>query len=296
MSTGEHYIIAHLSDLHLTARDDENRAELNIFTPLRGMNAAFRKIVQSKSIQNANLVIITGDVTDTGDLEAWKVFWTSVDKAGIKDKLLVLPGNHDAGCLGLGRKYGPAGMAKAVAGLAMGNQPVKFPWYDDHRDARLVIIGLNSINRYETRITGTSGGELTIFEMVRFADLLYKFRAVPIKIVALHHSPNILQKETALRRRLKTLNWFERATLEIPQPQRQMLRLLCISHRVRLVVHGHIHQAEDRRVGGLRIVGTPASTEPSIVGNELEPACHFLEYTIHWDGDRIIRKIISEKI
>jgi hypothetical protein len=48
------------------------------------------------------------------------------------------------------------------------------------------------------------------------------------------------------------------------------------------VLHGHLHNADNRRVSGIRIVGTPASTEPDARG-----VYRFFTYTIHGDGGRV---------
>jgi len=92
--------IAHLSDLHLTARDGASRSEPDLFSPLKGMNVAFRKIATSKAVQASDMVLVTGDVTDRRDIESWKGFWNTVTEAGIKGRVRVIPGNHDVCCLG----------------------------------------------------------------------------------------------------------------------------------------------------------------------------------------------------
>ena len=51
MTRKQPFRIAHLSDLHLTKTDGARRTELGVFGRLKGMNAAFRKIVASKVIQ-----------------------------------------------------------------------------------------------------------------------------------------------------------------------------------------------------------------------------------------------------
>ena len=54
------------------------------------------------------------------------------------------------------------------------------------------------------------------------------------------------------------------------------MQLLAITHRVRLVLHGHLHRQEDRRVGGIRIVGAPASTQPTAAANGTESLSYFV--------------------
>jgi predicted phosphodiesterase len=47
---------------------------------------------------------------------------------------------------------------------------------------------------------------------------------------------------------------------------RRALRLLAAVFRVKAVLHGHTHDCLDRTVGGVRIVGAPAATEPDAGG------------------------------
>ena len=48
----------------------------------------------------------------------------------------------------------------------------------------------------------------------------------------------------------------------IRKSQQRILLLLCLSQGVQLIAHGHAHQAEDRIVNGIRIVGAPPTTQP----------------------------------
>ncbi len=75
--------IAHLSDLHLTATDDGRRKE----DRARNMNANLCRLLHHAPIQEAELVAVTGDVSDRGELAAWNVLWAAVKDASI-------PGNR----------------------------------------------------------------------------------------------------------------------------------------------------------------------------------------------------------
>ncbi len=285
--------IVHLSDLHLTAADDAARSEPKLFGKLRGMNVACRKVLAAPAVREADLVLVTGDVTDRGELEAWRVFWDAARAAGIAKKVRVVPGNHDVGCLGFrvpwrNRADADRGLQRAIEGLRLGGQQTKFPWVF-RPDPRLAVFGLNSNNLGEFRWMGSAGGELKYFELERLAGLLHKHRDVAVKIVALHHSPNIPKTETARRRAQRPLGPLERLALQIPQAQRRALRLLCRSAGVRLILHGHVHLSEDRRVGGVRIAGTCAATEP-VTRKPSASVYQFHQYTIHGHGARVTRK------
>ena len=288
--------IAHLSDLHLTATDGASRSEPVLYAPLKGMNIAFRKVVNSKAVQTSDLVLVTGDVTDRGDLTSWKVFWNAVSSAGIKNRVRVIPGNHDVCCLGARlpwkhKQYRKEDMEKVRKGLHMGNQPIKFPWA--HKpDPRVVVFGLNSNNLGNFTGLTNAMGAIGYFQLKSLAGLLHKHRDVPVKIVAMHHSPNIPKEETARRRGQQPFSKLERIGHQVPQGQRQALNLLCVTHKVRLLLHGHLHMEEDRRITGVRYIGVDASTEPrQISRNNRELS--FSRFTVNGAGDYVRHNIVK---
>jgi 3',5'-cyclic-AMP phosphodiesterase len=294
MAKQKPFRIVHLSDLHLTRTDGASRSEPKLFNKLKGMNEAFRKIVVSKPIQQSDLVLVTGDVTDRGDIESWAVFWDAINSAGLADRTYVIPGNHDVCCLGLrlpgSRKaYREADLQKAINGLKMGGKPTKFPWVINP-DPRVVIFGLNSNNLGNLNAATNAMGEIDYYQLASFASKLYVYRNTPVKIVALHHSPNIPGAETARKRGQKPYSKLERLGHQIAEGQRHALQLLCITHRVRLIVHGHLHLAEDRRLGGIRIVGAPSTTQP-ISKRKLTNDYQFCTYIVQGDGGRVRSEI-----
>jgi 3',5'-cyclic AMP phosphodiesterase CpdA len=58
--------IAHLSDLHLTTTDGGRRKQ----DGARGMNANLDRILTQPVVREADLVLITGDISDRGELAA----------------------------------------------------------------------------------------------------------------------------------------------------------------------------------------------------------------------------------
>ncbi|MCH8999307.1 MAG: metallophosphoesterase [Proteobacteria bacterium] len=78
-----HFRIAHLSDLHLTAKDNGRRSEPKLpHQRLKGMNEAFTAVLRSQKIQTAGAIIVTGDITDKGDRPTWKRFGQLLKEAG----------------------------------------------------------------------------------------------------------------------------------------------------------------------------------------------------------------------
>jgi 3',5'-cyclic AMP phosphodiesterase CpdA len=265
---GQHFSVVQLSDLHLTADDREARSEPRLFGRLTGMNAAFRRLLANGVLQAADLVLVTGDITDRGDPLAWQVFWRGMVAAGLLNRCRVIPGNHDVCCLGVrpaasrGKRVAED-LAKLQAGLGQVGHAVESPRAEVLASGRVVLFGLDSSNPGNVSALTNAVGELGMPQLERLARLLRQHRDVPVKIVALHHSPNIPRAATARRRGLEVLDGVMRWGHEVPAADRRALRLLCVSHGVRLIVHGHLHRFEDRHVNGVRIVGAPASTEPA---------------------------------
>ncbi|MBN2023635.1 MAG: metallophosphoesterase [Pirellulales bacterium] len=284
--------IAHLSDLHLTASDRAARSETRLFGRLRGMNAAFRKIVRTPAIQRADLIVFTGDIADRGEIDAWKVFWNALAEAGLSHRALVVPGNHDVCCLGVRAPWNAdarADWAKAAAGLRLGNQPTKLPWARSP-DPRVAVFGLNSNNLGNFSAADNALGRIGYYQLQDLANKLHVHRDVPVKIVLLHHSPNIPEDRTAAQRGQRPTGPLGRATHQIPRDQRRALRLLCITHRVRLVLHGHMHVAEDRRVAGVHTVGARATTEPDA------GKYYFSTFVVLGEGHRVWRKPCAVRV
>ena len=284
--------IAHLSDLHLTRKDTDARSEPKIFGPLTGMNTAFRGIVKAPALKNSDWVLVTGDVTDRGDLEAWAVFWEAMRAAGLEKKTYVIPGNHDVCCLGARwpfgkskKDYAKADLERAAKGLRMGHQKFTFPW-DESPDPRVVVFGLNSNNLGNLTVMDNALGQVSYFQLVSLAGKLHKHEDVPVKIVALHHSPNIPGKGQDL------IEKIEAKSSEMQKGDRRALRLISLAQRVRLIVHGHTHKQRDRRVtGGIRIVGTNATTEP--ISKKGPKRYQFYTYTVRGEGGRVEPKIVT---
>lgn len=261
--TNKPYRIVHLSDLHLTSSDKKARSEPKLFGKLTGMNKAFRKLVKARPVQETDLVLVTGDVTDRGDIGSWHVFWDAIKTAGLIKRMLVVPGNYDMCCLGWrlpDKDNWKEDLQKTIAGLKKGSQPVRFPWVR-FPEERIAVFGLNSNNFGNWTPIDNAMGNLGDNQLTSLESMLKKHRKIPVKIVALHHSPNIPGVITAWRRKEKATYIPE--FLELPEKQRRRLRQICREQKVKCIVHGHVHIARDRRVENLRIIGANAATEPA---------------------------------
>jgi 3',5'-cyclic AMP phosphodiesterase CpdA len=286
------FTIAHLSDLHLTADDRSPRSEARLFGALRGMNAAFDRLAAAPALHEADLILVTGDVTDRGEATAWEAFWRPLRAAGLAAKVRVVPGNHDLCHLGVRLTDYRINVQRAAAGLAAGAQPTRFPWVEILAGGRVALIGLNSANLGNRSGATNAIGRLGFYQLEALARVLRRVRQVPVVVVALHHSPNIPANRTADERHLARMSPVERWGMELAQPERRMLRLLCLIAGVRLVVHGHLHRFEDRRVNALRIVGAPAATEP--LADDHGAHLPYLAYEIGASGRvRVARRSVA---
>jgi 3',5'-cyclic AMP phosphodiesterase CpdA len=241
------------------------------------------------------LVLVTGDVTDKGDLQSWTVFRDTISEAGLAAKTLALVGNHDV--CGLKARFGwPAKLAKtdlerARKGLLIANQPLRYPWAR-RVDSRAVIFALDANNSGNLSALNNAVGRIGERQLERFAELLRKFKDVPVKIAAIHHSPNIPETPTAVKRGQAPMSLMNRWAHQIPAAERRAFRHLCLAGGVRLVLHGHLHQAENRRVNGIRMIGAPATTEPIDKTSRLR-RYRFFQYSVRGKGGRVDVDLIT---
>jgi 3',5'-cyclic AMP phosphodiesterase CpdA len=287
------FVIAHLSDLHLTAAEHQGRGRARVLDYLNGANEAFKKIIKSQPICEADLIIVTGDVTDRGDIESWKLFWKEVKEAGISNKIFVVPGNHDVCCLGARlpfkkKVHRQRDLEKAGIGLQMGNQATQFPWFREF-NKHVVVFGLNSNNLGNITYLSNAMGRIGHSQLLSFAEQLYIHRNTPVKIVVLHHGPSIIDKNEKKRGR-KLMGKLMLTGRKIPRRQQRHLLLLCLSHGVRVIAHGHVHKAEDRVVDGVRIVGAPSTTKPASKAGG-KNVYQFYTYTIQGADARVSTKL-----
>ena len=321
------YKIAHLSDLHLTPSTKIGRTEVSLpGRSLKGMNATFRALLQSDEVQSAHALLVTGDVTDVGDRASWRVFLKAVQKHVPEHQTLVVAGNHDVCQMQRGFHFRElfdslsqarqrANLIRLADNLDLIDQPSEYPWSvilnDEHR--RVMVIALDSNHSGHFSLADNAVGRIGQEQLDELESILEKHGNpnkpadfVPVKIVAIHHSPNIPRYNTLVRRGIlpkqnvarrfigKSKGLFIRWTHQIPAEERRRLRELCSEHHVRLIAHGHMHEAMDRRVNGLRIIGAPASTQPLSGGGKKK--VQFFTYTIRGNGGRLEPRLVTVEV
>lgn len=254
--------IVQLTDLHLTPDDAMRRSEINPFGGLIGMNQRFRILLRTPIIQKADLILVTGDITDRGDLDSWRVFWNAIKENKIsKKKVRVIPGNHDVCHLGTSRSHMKvkarelSDRAKVARGLQMGGQHTSFPWYEKFFRNKIAVFGLNSNYVGNEHAIDNGLGMFNKNQLSLLDELLKENVKVSSKIVLVHHSPHIIEGEMG------------RFHLEMTQADRDTLQAICLKNSVKLILHGHLHRNMDRKIKTLKIIGAPASTQPLIGTN-----------------------------
>lgn len=256
--------IAHLSDLHLTAAADGRRKE----DRAKNMNANLGRLLRHPPIQEADLILITGDVSDRGELAAWNVLWSAIKDAGLKHrKILVIPGNHDAACLGLRRTRPKVeDLAIVRAGLERGNQRRRLPCLRLFAGGEIGVFAVDSVNAGNFNLIDNAVGRIGFNQLAKLGELLRQNSEIPCNLLVLHHSPNIPSSATSRRRGEKATPFWQRAALQLDRVDRVGLRLLARTFEAKAILHGHTHDNLDRRVGGVRIIGTRDSTVPQKSG------------------------------
>ncbi len=252
------YTIAHLSDLHLTINNEEKRKE----DKKRNMNANLVRILNHSSVQEADLVVVTGDITDKGELTAWNYFWSTVKSASLNRKnMLVIHGNHDVACLDFSRrKPKEEYLAIVKAGLRSGGQKNKFPYVRTFCDGEIGVFCVDSVNAGNFNVLDNAVGVLGFDQLYKLGQLMRHHESIRCKLIALHHSPNIPKRSTSRRRGESSTPFWLRPTMQLKHVDRVGLRLLARTFEVKAILHGHTHDNLDRRVNSMRIIGTGDST------------------------------------
>jgi 3',5'-cyclic AMP phosphodiesterase CpdA len=83
--------VVHLSDLHITEGERVRLAE----RAAPGGNAVLAALLARPEVARADVLVVTGDVTDRGTAGSWQRFGELIDRAGVKDRVVLVPGNHD---------------------------------------------------------------------------------------------------------------------------------------------------------------------------------------------------------
>lgn len=208
-----------------------------------------RDVLVAADLRRGDLLLATGDIAEDGSVEAYRQFRALVE---VPCPVLVLPGNHDD----------PAVLAATLR-----------PWpaarlAGEHRFGGWRLLSLNS--HLPGRIEGRLGAE----RLAWLQSMLAIEPDLPTAI-AVHHPPLPVGAD-----------WIDRTRLEDGP---ELLQLLQRHRQVRLVLCGHVHQAQRRRQANLTVLTTPATSRQFAVASHtfaLDPQQKpgWREMHLHADG------------
>jgi len=180
--------IIHISDLHFHASSEKNEETKLLLDKIR---------TKYFSDQSCNCyLLITGDITDDGrDAQQGQAFEALKH---FKDKLLLLPGNHDYGTIGnfyspeKARLFDTNLLAKLNVSHQFFNKEVCFK----NLAPSLNFIGLNSVSQTST-LLDFACGEIGIEQRSKFSEIITALKN-STNIVGLHHRPGSFWGEPVL--------------------------------------------------------------------------------------------------
>lgn len=219
----------HLSDLHFGRCPHTTRSALRALSALE---------THLDSLDQAPLVVITGDLTDDGELEQIELARTALQRLHDRGcRLIAVPGNHD-----LGRDGCCADVKRLAWFQAAFCQPAAFSYPRAGSFGSLTVIELNSMQE-ETGVFDRfwADGELGEHQLEALDQLLrdhqpLRDRALTKVIVCLHHHPFFFPDSSLLE---LLGNW---ATHWLKDGKRLMQIL---AGRVDALLYGHEHRQWD---------------------------------------------------
>ncbi|MDX7998584.1 hypothetical protein FE394_05110 [Xenorhabdus sp. Reich] len=82
--------VIHLTDLHLTGSRDQKLFDVN---PYDNLDFVCDEIMRIKSITDIELIIISGDISNDGDIDSYKYFFKKMES--LNTPYIAILGNHD---------------------------------------------------------------------------------------------------------------------------------------------------------------------------------------------------------
>ena len=241
--------IAHLSDVHtLEPQRDAYGWGVKFVSIGRALDAEGRlrkleRALGAAKQSGADHVVISGDLTELGTDAQFESFANVLDDARIApERVTLVPGNHDAYTTGDAWSRALAGPLRAYArssAIAPGHVV-------DRGD--VVLLPIDTTRFQNVALSGGEiGGDATSALGARLADPAFRDKVV---VVVTHHPPF-----SHARRVWQYIDGLRGAA--------RLVELLAWHTHVQ-VLHGHMHRALDRLIGGLgknRVFGAPATVE-----------------------------------
>jgi 3',5'-cyclic AMP phosphodiesterase CpdA len=215
------------------------------------------------AVGDADQIVITGDVTESGLAYELEVAESVLDAASRQGRLLVVPGNHDVSVHGLNagsvwnRLTGArrhlterfvALSTRGAGATAIGSRGSPWPIRRDIAGGRCVLYGLDS-----TRSVGGSlfaRGCLGDSQIAALDDDLAGLSPDQRVVIALHHHV--------------TRHPQGRGALEVDPAleldDKRALQRILRRYQVELVLHGHRHRFWHRRFRDSQVIGASSTT------------------------------------
>lgn len=163
----KHYLL-HLSDTHFVAKDTDGGMLHTLVDPQANLEKLFEGFERSNSMPKA--IVLTGDIADTGEPDAYRRVREVVEGAARKFGAQVIwcMGNHDR----------REAFYQELLGAEPSEEPYDKVW--DLDGLRLIVL--------DTTVPGQHWGELSDSQLLWLADVL-SAPAEDGSIIALHHPP-----------------------------------------------------------------------------------------------------------
>ena len=215
------FLLAQISDLHITAA---GRLSYRVVDTVGMVRACVRHVLALK--QQPDAVVITGDLTDSGQPEEYALLRELI--APLEMPVYLIPGNHDE----------RGALRAAFADHAyLGQSSDAIQYTIEAHPLRIVAL--------DTVIPGESGGELAA-ESIAWLDRALAQGPDRPTVVLMHHPPFTT-----------FIGHMDACGLRNPQPLATVIRR---HPQVERILCGHVHRAIE-----VRFAGTIAATAPSPV-------------------------------
>ena len=214
--------IIQLSDLHVLPAPQRVSGVLNTYALL--VDTIDTLLADWHKIGPIDAVVVTGDITDTGDAESYQLFRQQIQR--LPAPYFLIPGNHD--------RRDP--MRHCFEDKATIPPSGKINWVHDLADLR--IIGL------DTLIEGQGGGGLNDADLKFLSQAISTANTQPI-LLAMHHPPFA-----------SGMVFMDQIGLTATQPLADILNAAPNDIRV---ICGHVHSTIISNIGKAVAISAPAT-------------------------------------
>ncbi len=241
--------IAHLSDLHLLEDGWRRRSTserwrlhyLSVGRPLDAEERRKRALASLRSAARADLVVITGDLTEDGTDAQFEVLAELLQEAGVDpQRTFIVPGNHDA-------YHDFEAFERALEGPLASYAATSRPGTVTVTDSVALVSVSTALPQPYTRSAGHSDDH----HLERVAKLASVEKRAVVAIQ--HHPPGPSGHPV--------YNWID------GNQNHRSNRALLETNRAISVLHGHIHRSVNRRLPGdrsPRVFATTAVVDGSV--------------------------------